>query len=61
MNDVWSVIRLEDGTEIRIRVVTSEVYRLPGVDALTGHHLYLVKTTNVIAIDPPRGIPEPTH
>ena len=51
--DTWSSIRLEDGTVIKIKVVTSEVYKLPGVDSLTGAPQFLVKSSNVLSVEPP--------
>ena len=51
--DAWSSIRLEDGTVIKIKVVASEVYKLPGVDSMTGASQFLVKSTNVLSVEPP--------
>ena len=51
--DAWSSIRLEDGTVVKIKVVPSEVYQLPGVDSLTGAHQFLVKSSNVLSVEPP--------
>ena len=51
--DAWSSIRLENGTVIKIKVVPSEVYQLPGVDSLTGAPQFLVKSSNVLSIEPP--------
>ena len=53
LSDAWSSIRLEDGTVIKIKVVASEVYRLPGVDSLTGAPQFLVKSSNVLSVEPP--------
>ena len=53
LDDAWSVIRLEDGTVIKIKVVPSEVYKLPGVDQLTGVPRFAVKSSNVMSVEPP--------
>ena len=53
LSDAWSSIRLEDGTVVKIKVVPSEVYRLPGVDSLTGAPQFLVKSSNVLSVEPP--------
>ena len=52
LDDAWSVIRLEDGTVIKIKVVPAEVYKLPGVDPLTGAPQFLVKSSNVLSVEP---------
>lgn len=52
LSDAWSSIRLEDGTVIKIKVVASEVYRIPGVDPLTGAPQFLVKSSNVLSVEP---------
>ena len=52
LDDAWSVIRLEDGTVIKIKVVPSQVYKLPGVDQLTGVPQFVVKSSNVMSVEP---------
>ena len=52
LDDAWSVIRLEDGTVIKIKVVPSEVYKLPAVDELTGVPMFVVKSSNVMSVEP---------
>ena len=53
LGDAWSAIRLEDGTVIKIKVVAAEVYKLPGVDPLTGVPQFVVKSSNVLSVEPP--------
>ena len=45
----WSEYKLEDGTILRVRVAASEIYRLPGIDPVTGNQNFLIKSTNVMA------------
>ena len=52
LDEAWSSYRLEDGTIVKIKVVAAEVYKLPGVDPLTGAPQYLVKSSNVLAVEP---------
>ena len=49
----WSFYRLEDGTVVKLRLIVSEVFKLPGADPLTGMPNFLVKSSNVMAVEPP--------
>ena len=53
LDEAWSSYRLEDGTVVKIKVVASEVYKLPGADPLTGAPQFLMKSSNVMAVEPP--------
>ena len=53
IDESWSLYRLEDGTVIRIRLIVSEVFRLPGLDPLTGVPQFLAKSSNVMVVDRP--------
>lgn len=48
----WSLYRLEDGTVVRIKLIVSDVFKLPGNDPLTGMPQLLVKSTNVMSVEP---------
>ena len=50
----WSLYRLEDGSVIRLRLIVSEIFKLPGSDPVTGMPQYLAKSTNIMAVEPPR-------
>ena len=49
----WSLYRLEDGSVVRLRLVVSEIFKLPGSDPVTGMPQYLAKSTNIMAVEPP--------
>lgn len=48
----WSLYRLEDGTIVKIKLIVSDVFKLPGSDPLTGMPQLLVKSTNVMSVEP---------
>lgn len=50
----WSLYRLEDGSVVRLRLIVSEIFKLPGSDPITGMPQYLAKSTNIMAVEPPR-------
>ena len=52
LEEVWNVYQLEDGTILKIRLIVSEVFQLPDHDPMTGVPQLLVKSTNVIAVQP---------
>ena len=52
IDESWSLYRLEDGTIIKLRLIVSEIYKLPGVDPVTRMPLFLAKSSNVMAVDP---------
>lgn len=49
----WSPYKLEDGTVVKIKLIVSDVFKLPGNDPLTGMPQLLVKSTNVMSVEPP--------
>ena len=49
----WSLYRLEDGTVVKLRLIVSEIFKLPGADPLTGMPQFLVKSSNVMAVESP--------
>ena len=53
VDEAWSTYRLEDGTIVKIKVVASEVFKLPGTDPLTGVPQFLVKSSNIMAVEAP--------
>ena len=52
LDEAWSSYRLEDGNVVKIKVVASEVYKLPDADPLTGAPQFLLKSSNVMAVEP---------
>jgi len=52
IDEAWSMYRLDDGTVVRIKLIVSEVFKLPAPDPLTGLPQLLVKSSNVMSVDP---------
>jgi hypothetical protein len=55
-DDPWLIYDLEDGTQLRIRIVVSSVFRLNGKYTLDGDPVYVVRSQNVVAADVPDGL-----
>jgi hypothetical protein len=53
IGEPWSSYRLTDGTIIKIKLVISDVFKLQTVDSLTGLPQYLIRSSNVVSVDPP--------
>ncbi|MFC1770051.1 hypothetical protein ACFLZI_03255 [Nitrospirota bacterium] len=49
----WNTYLLEDGTVLKLKVVATEVARVEGHFDQEGNPLYMVKSTNVVTVDPP--------
>ena len=48
----WSTYKLEDGSILKIKLVVSDVFKLPEPDPLTGLPQFLVKSSNVMTVEP---------
>jgi hypothetical protein len=53
IEEAWSIIKLSDGTIVKIKLVVSDVFKLPQPDPLTNLPQLLVKSTNVMSVEPP--------
>lgn len=53
MAEPWSVYRLEDGITFKMKLVVSNVLKLPTTDPLTGLPQLIVSSSNVITVEPP--------
>ena len=49
----WNLYRLEDGSLVKLRMIVSEIFKLPGSDPVTGIPQFLAKSSNVMAVEPP--------
>jgi hypothetical protein len=49
----WSEYRLDDGTIVRIKIVVQDVFKVPGEDPMTGAPQLVVRSSNVMTVDPP--------
>jgi hypothetical protein len=56
LNEPWSSYQLEDGSIIKLKLVVSYVYKLPTVDSLTGLPQYVVRSSNVMSVEPPESV-----
>jgi hypothetical protein len=50
-NEHWNQYLLEDGSVVKLKLVATEFVRLDGVYDPEGNPVYLVKSTNVTAIE----------
>lgn len=53
LNEPWSSIQLDDGSIIRLKLVISDVFKLPTPDPLTGLPQYIIRSSNVMSVEPP--------
>jgi hypothetical protein len=53
IDEPWSSIRLDDGSIIKLKLVISDVFKLPTPDQLTGLPQYIVRSSNVMSVEPP--------
>jgi len=49
----WNEYQLEDGTNLRIKCVVSEVYRIPDAYDDEGNPIYVVKSGNILNVKSP--------
>jgi hypothetical protein len=53
MEEPWSLYRLEDGSIVKLKLVVSDVYKLPIPDPVTGFPQVVVRASNVVSYEPP--------
>jgi hypothetical protein len=53
IDEPWSLYRLEDGSVIKLKLVISDVFKLPNADPLTGLPQYVVRSSNVMSVEAP--------
>ena len=53
IDEAWSRYRLEDGTIVKLKVVVSDVFKLPNPDPVTGLPQLVVRSSNVMSVEPP--------
>jgi hypothetical protein len=53
MDEPWSLYRLEDGSLVKLKSVVSEVFKLPIADPVTGFPQIIVRSSNIISVEPP--------
>jgi len=53
VEEQWSRYRLEDGTIVKLKLVVSDVFKLPAPDPVTGLPQLMVRSSNIISVEPP--------
>ena len=59
IEEPWAKYELPDGTIVRLKIVASDIIRSSEKDA-TGDPVFVVRSSNVVAVDPPDA-PEEVH
>ena len=49
----WNEYQLEDGTNLRLKCIVSEIYRVSGEYDKEGNPLYIVKSANILNVKSP--------
>jgi hypothetical protein len=49
----WNEYLVDDGSVIKLKTVTSQVFRIEGEHDPDGNPIYLVKSTNLVAVSAP--------
>jgi hypothetical protein len=52
LNEPWSSYQLDDGSIIKLKLVISDVFKLPMQDPLTGIPQYVIRSSNVMSVEP---------
>lgn len=50
----WAQYRLEDGSTVKLKLVVSDVFKLTEADSVTGLPQYVVRSSNVMSVEPPQ-------
>ena len=55
----WNTYQLHDGTELRMRLVLSEIFRIPGEFDPEGNPVYVTKSSNMLIAKRPADLKGP--
>lgn len=55
----WNQYLLEDGSIIRMKLVATEFVRIDGEYAADGNPVYVIRSTNVVAVESPEDLRRP--
>lgn len=55
----WNEYLLDDHSVIKLKTVTSEILRIDGEYDVDGNPIYLVKSTNIVAVSAPEKLRRP--
>jgi len=53
VEEPWSIYRTEDGDIIKLKLVVSDVFKLPNPDPVTGLPQFIVKSSNIMSVEVP--------
>lgn len=56
LREGWNSYALEDGTELKLKAVVTDIVRLDGAYAPNGDPLYMVQSSNIVATNVPEGL-----
>jgi hypothetical protein len=56
VQEFWSEYVLDDGTSVRLKLVVTAVYSVPDAFDADGNPMYLVNSTNVMAVNAPESL-----
>jgi len=59
MDEPWSLYKLDDGSIVKLKLVVSDIYKLPIPDPVTGFPQVMVRTSNVVSYEPPEAPSSP--
>ena len=52
IEEPWSIYKLDDGSIIKLKLVVSDIFKLPNPDPVTGLPQFVVRSTNVVSVEP---------
>lgn len=58
-NEHWNQYLLGDGTVIKLKPVATEVWRIEGEWDNDGNPIYVIKSSNVVTVNPPDELRRP--
>lgn len=56
-DEPWTHYRLDDGTIVKLKLVVSDIFRLPQPDPVTGLPQLIVRSGSVMSVEPPEPPP----
>ena len=56
LDENWNRYQLHDGSEVRLRIVVSDILRIPGEFDEEGNPVYIIKSKNFTAVSSPENL-----
>jgi hypothetical protein len=57
IEEPWSLYKLDDGSTLKVKIVLTDVFKLPTSDPVTGLPQIMIRAGNVISLEVPEGQP----